>query len=156
MGYLVPVHALKYSTTVLFRRRCVTCSEFFYIDVSETKFGKCFVCETCTPVVPGDAVFVQGRGGLKIVKHENRVVVVYERQRKTRKNYANVFKRDQFICQYCFESGDTIDHINPVSCSGLNNVENLVCACRRCNLVVRNIVFESFYAKREYILNKIK
>jgi hypothetical protein len=49
-----------------------------------------------------------------------------------------VFKRDGFACQYCgAKSPDVIlhiDHINPVSKGGDNEIINLVTACCDCNL----------------------
>lgn len=49
-----------------------------------------------------------------------------------------VFKRDGFKCQYCGQcSPDVIlhvDHINPVSKGGDNDVMNLVTSCVDCNL----------------------
>lgn len=49
-----------------------------------------------------------------------------------------VFKRDSFTCQYCGKKApDTIlhiDHINPVSKGGDNEVINLVTSCEACNL----------------------
>lgn len=48
-----------------------------------------------------------------------------------------VFKRDKFTCQYCGASAPDvileIDHINPVSKGGSNDILNLVTACRDCN-----------------------
>lgn len=48
-----------------------------------------------------------------------------------------LFKRDNFTCQYC---GSTppgvvleIDHINPVSSGGNNSEENLITSCFDCN-----------------------
>ncbi len=54
-----------------------------------------------------------------------------------------VFKRDSFICQYC---GDTppkvileIDHLEPVSKGGSNNINNLITSCFDCNRGKTNI-----------------
>ncbi|WP_312800423.1 HNH endonuclease [Pseudomonas sp.] len=49
-----------------------------------------------------------------------------------------VFKRDSFTCQYCgAKSPDVVlhvDHINPVSKGGDNEVINLITSCESCNL----------------------
>ena len=45
-----------------------------------------------------------------------------------------ILRRDQFICQYCGLEADTVDHVVPRRLGGLDNDENLVAACRRCNL----------------------
>lgn len=48
-----------------------------------------------------------------------------------------VFKRDKFTCQYCGASAPDvileIDHIQPVSKGGKDDIMNLVTACRDCN-----------------------
>lgn len=48
-----------------------------------------------------------------------------------------VFKRDNFECQYCGASPPKVvlevDHIIPVSTGGENNQENLVTSCFNCN-----------------------
>ena len=48
-----------------------------------------------------------------------------------------VFKRDSFTCQYCgAKSPDVVlhvDHINPVSKGGKNDILNLITACEGCN-----------------------
>jgi len=48
-----------------------------------------------------------------------------------------VFKRDSFTCQYCGRKAPdvvlNIDHINPVSRGGDNDIMNLVTACHGCN-----------------------
>ncbi len=48
-----------------------------------------------------------------------------------------VFKRDSFTCQYCGRSAPDVllevDHINPVSSGGDNNVMNLITSCWDCN-----------------------
>lgn len=48
-----------------------------------------------------------------------------------------VFKRDRFTCQYCGKSAPNvvlhIDHIQPVSKDGDNDITNLITACSECN-----------------------
>ena len=48
-----------------------------------------------------------------------------------------VFKRDNFTCQYCGKSAPDvvleIDHINPVKNGGDNNIMNLITSCFDCN-----------------------
>lgn len=48
-----------------------------------------------------------------------------------------VFKRDQFKCQYCGKAAPDVilhvDHINPVSKGGDNDILNLVTSCMDCN-----------------------
>lgn len=48
-----------------------------------------------------------------------------------------VFKRDSFTCQYCGRKAPdvllVIDHIEPVSKGGTNDILNLITACRDCN-----------------------
>jgi hypothetical protein len=49
-----------------------------------------------------------------------------------------VFKRDNFSCQYCGKSAPEVilhvDHINPVAGGGENDILNLITACQDCNL----------------------
>jgi hypothetical protein len=49
-----------------------------------------------------------------------------------------VFKRDKFTCQYCGKSAPDVvlhvDHIDPVSGGGDNEIINLVTSCIDCNL----------------------
>ncbi len=48
-----------------------------------------------------------------------------------------VFKRDNFTCQYCGRKAPDVvlevDHINPVANGGENDILNLVTSCRDCN-----------------------
>jgi hypothetical protein len=59
------------------------------------------------------------------------------RQRISTKLRFEVFKRDKFTCQYCGRSAPEIvlnvDHINPVSNGGDNDILNLVTSCFECN-----------------------
>jgi HNH endonuclease len=49
-----------------------------------------------------------------------------------------VFKRDRFTCQYCGKQAPEVvlhvDHIEPVSKGGTNDLLNLITACESCNL----------------------
>lgn len=49
-----------------------------------------------------------------------------------------IFKRDQFTCQYCGATPPGallhVDHIHPVADGGTNDEDNLVTSCDRCNL----------------------
>ena len=52
-------------------------------------------------------------------------------------NKRNIFKRDAYTCQYCGRNGGermTIDHVIPRSLGGRTVWENVVSACRGCNL----------------------
>ena len=52
-------------------------------------------------------------------------------------NKKNILKRDSYTCQYCGRNGGermTIDHIIPKSLGGRTIWENVVSACRACNL----------------------
>ena len=60
-----------------------------------------------------------------------------KRKALSKKVRFEVFKRDSFTCQYC---GNTpplvileIDHVDPVSKGGDNDIDNLVASCFDCN-----------------------
>lgn len=48
-----------------------------------------------------------------------------------------VFKRDQFTCQYCGAHPPSVilhcDHIHPVAKGGTNDIDNLITSCITCN-----------------------
>jgi len=62
------------------------------------------------------------------------VRIPYKKAKLTREN---VFRRDQFCCQYCGEklnsTTSTLDHVIPVSRGGRDTWENLVASCKKCN-----------------------
>jgi hypothetical protein len=45
-----------------------------------------------------------------------------------------ILRRDQYICQYCGQEANTVDHVVPRKLGGLDNDDNLVASCTRCNL----------------------
>ena len=59
------------------------------------------------------------------------------RKRLSRGVRFEVFRRDRFQCQYCGESAPKVvlhvDHIEPVSKGGGNEITNLLTACADCN-----------------------
>lgn len=66
-----------------------------------------------------------------------------------------VWERDNADCRYCGFPADEIDHVIPYSAGGRNVTGNLVLACKLCNNVEGGaLLFESFEAKRDYILSR--
>ena len=49
-----------------------------------------------------------------------------------------VLVRDEYRCQYCGDSADSIDHVVPRSRGGSDEWTNLAAACRTCNSSKRN------------------
>ena len=45
-----------------------------------------------------------------------------------------VFVRDEFECQYCGAKAENVDHIVPRSRGGTHTWDNVVAACRPCNM----------------------
>lgn len=45
-----------------------------------------------------------------------------------------IFARDGQRCQYCGDRAETLDHVTPRSRGGLHTWENVVAACRPCNV----------------------
>jgi 5-methylcytosine-specific restriction endonuclease McrA len=72
-----------------------------------------------------------------------------------------IIKRDGYICRYCgaelTPETHTIDHVIPASENGNEDARNLVMCCSTCNKRARNLVFSSFEAKKQYLLeNRIR
>jgi len=53
--------------------------------------------------------------------------------RTWRKTRERILRRDGYICQYCAQEADTVDHVIPRRLGGLDSDDNLVAACQRCN-----------------------
>lgn len=74
---------------------------------------------------------------------ESDVTGVPERISISKRVRFEVFKRDSFTCQYCGAEAPTVilhvDHLNPVSLGGDNEITNLVTACESCNLGKSNV-----------------
>ncbi len=59
-------------------------------------------------------------------------------QRLAPLNRRGVFARDGHRCQYCGASAESIDHVVPRSRGGEHTWENVVAACRPCNVHKRD------------------
>ncbi|GAB2295383.1 hypothetical protein Dimus_029556 [Dionaea muscipula] len=60
--------------------------------------------------------------------------VVKKRRVRNVLSRRNVFRRDNYTCQYCSSGNNlTLDHVVPVAQGGKRTWENLVTACYRCN-----------------------
>lgn len=70
-----------------------------------------------------------------------------KRESISKKIRFEIFKRDNFKCQYCGSSAPHvllhIDHIKPVSKGGTNVITNLITACESCNGGKSNILLDS-------------
>lgn len=62
-----------------------------------------------------------------------------------------VFERDQDTCQYCGITGVEmhIDHVQPFSRGGSNDIENLKLACAPCNISKRDKTLEEWGGRHE-------
>ena len=67
-----------------------------------------------------------------------RYVVRVPYHRRTALSRRAVFARDSHRCQYCGDHADSIDHVVPRSRGGEHVWDNVVAACRPCNLRKRD------------------
>ena len=67
-----------------------------------------------------------------------RYVVKVPYHRRTSLSRRAVFARDDHRCQYCGGLAESIDHVMPRSRGGQHEWDNVVAACRKCNLGKRD------------------
>jgi 5-methylcytosine-specific restriction endonuclease McrA len=63
-----------------------------------------------------------------------RSLVRVDRHRELPISRRGVFARDGHRCQYCGDRAETLDHVVPRSRGGLHTWDNVVAACRPCNV----------------------
>lgn len=76
---------------------------------------------------------------------KQRFYQIGETQRK------RILDRDNYLCVYCFETAEQVDHVIPYTYKAINVDWNLVACCHRCNNIASNMVFSSFIEKYLYI-----
>lgn len=106
--------------------------------ISERKLFKLLAKDKIEVLESWDEKIIFGRG----VKIQHPAVVRLRHHvrwipRKVRFNRTGVFRRDQYMCQYCSTALTpaklTIDHIKPKTRGGENSWRNCVTACFTCN-----------------------
>jgi len=74
-----------------------------------------------------------------------------------------VLERDRYRCQYCgldgvssFENSlvMTVDFVHPRAHKGKKNPENLITACRPCNVIKGGRIFRDFEHAKAYVLQR--
>lgn len=77
------------------------------------------------------------------------------RKGSARRNFTKVLRRDNYICQYCGDLGNTVDHIIPWNFRHDNSLANLVACCSKCNSKASDLVFKDFFHKKLYLNNEM-
>jgi 5-methylcytosine-specific restriction endonuclease McrA len=81
----------------------------------------------------------------------------------SREEGLKILERDQYRCQYCGLDGATsfenslmmsVDFVTPRSRRGKKDTNNLVAACRPCNLIKGRRVFKSLDDAKAYVLQR--
>jgi hypothetical protein len=94
-GFILKVCAIRVNRIILYQAKCANCKEKYFVDFSELKTNKCFVCENCDPFTPNNAEKVYGtKGAFKIIDSKN-IVFSYKYNRKSTKNYKKVLPKYQ-------------------------------------------------------------
>ena len=72
----------------------------------------------------------------------------------SREQAFEIFKRDNYTCQYCNKVGGILecDHVIPYSKGGSNDITNLITSCRKCNRQKKDKSVEEFITWK---LNKL-
>ena len=77
----------------------------------------------------------------EVIKLKNYIYIKHSKIPLTRKN---ILKRDNNTCQYCGKNKSeiTIDHVLPKDKGGNDTWNNLVVACKRCNMIKGNYLLK--------------
>lgn len=83
------------------------------------------------------------------VDNDKDLVVVNRKRQFTVQERNDIYAKTQGRCYYCGEfvrfDEYTIDHIIPISRGGTNDMENLTCACKPCNLFKKSYTGDEFF-----------
>lgn len=163
-GFYIPDIVLcGVGRTQSYQNCCLGCQKYFFCIQRVRQLTDLF-CDDCT----ADALKLSDRNWSTVNYVGNIVgwVVIVPAADTVRKykNFKAVFRRDGHQCRYCGyspEQSETyvpfhVDHVKPWSVGGSNAMDNLVVACRTCNLCVSNKWFDSFEEKKAWILERRK
>lgn len=71
-----------------------------------------------------------------------------------------ILVQDKFICGYCGDTANAVDHIVPINSGGGDDLSNLIASCTRCNSSKRDQDMEQWYSQQPFFseekLNAIK
>ena len=62
----------------------------------------------------------------------------YRSTAQWKKIRVKVLNRDAYTCAYCGDVATEVDHVYPKSKGGEDTLDNLVAACRRCNILKKD------------------
>ena len=74
-----------------------------------------------------------------------------------------ILERDHYRCRYCGLDGRSnfdnslvmsVDFIRPRAQKGAKDADNLICACRACNLIKGKKVFNNFEEAKSYVVKR--
>lgn len=92
-------------------------------------------------------------GNIKIpkYKHSEKIRMYNHNVKQWYKIIKEVFKRDNYTCQYCGQVGGKLeaDHIIPFSKGGSDEMSNLITSCRKCNRQKKDKSANEFIKWRE-------
>jgi len=63
---------------------------------------------------------------------------LYRSTAQWKKIRLTVLNRDAYTCAYCGDVANEVDHVWPKSKGGEDTLDNLVAACRRCNILKKD------------------
>lgn len=158
-SFFIPdIYLVGYGRTQIFQNCCLSCNDPFFCLKQERDAIDLF-CESCDNkkiIVPERCISNVNYIGTVIgwlAKTES------PEKKRTQRNYKKVYERDRYTCQYCgYNLKDSpvfmplhIDHIKPWSAQGGNSMNNMVVACRDCNLLASDKWFTNLEEKKEFI-----
>lgn len=78
--------------------------------------------------------------GMAGIVHERLIHKFFDKQTFKKR----ILERDSYVCIYCGEYGETVDHIVPRIKGGVSSFSNCVCACNRCNANKGDLTLNDF------------
>jgi len=142
---------------VLYQHRCNDCWEKHYINKEPLDCINPLFCENCW--VDEEKInkqeVVEFYSWYQVIWSKVNLHSISDVKRKIWKKRKNKLIWDYAgVCQYCYEyfwDNLEIDHIIPYCGWWSNELSNLTVACKKCNNVWSDKLFNNFFEKQEYI-----